>query len=272
MKAFFALALVGALAACGGNVFVDQSGSGAAGQGGSGQGGLSSTASQTPATTTTNPTSGTTITVGTNTTSTTQPGQTSTSTTSPVTTVGTTSGTTGPCLTCLDALEGALGHGVVCGSDAQTFTDLRNCGCQSNACLVACGSNFCAASGASPECQSCLSASCSQPYTTCTHGGAVVATSTSTGSMVTAVSSTGSGTSCLRCGTVIQGNGDPSQLCPSSEMLYENVGICACDGNCAMECTQACQGSDADAMCQACLLAPDPGGCSDEVNACLNDL
>ena len=234
-------------------------------------------ASLTPTTTTTTNPSGTTITVGTNTTGTTLPGETSTSTTLPgLTSTSTTNpagtGTGSPCLSCQAAVIGGVGNEAVCNGDAQSFSDLRNCGCQSNACLVACGSNFCAGSAVSFQCQGCLAGTCAQAYDTCTHGGAIVATSTSTGSMVTtAVTSTGTGTPCLKCGTVIEGNGDPSQLCATSAMLFEAVGTCACTGNCTMECDQACQGGNTDAMCQMCLLAPDPGGCADEVNACFND-
>jgi len=74
------------------------------------------------------------------------------------------------------------------------------------------------------------------------------------------------GPACGTCGDALQG-ADSGELCPGSELLLEDLGICVCQTSCAMQCANTCQGGGVDQTCQDCITVD----CDAELSACLQD-
>jgi Stigma-specific protein, Stig1 len=72
------------------------------------------------------------------------------------------------------------------------------------------------------------------------------------------------------CGELISGGGTDIPVCADSLVLYKQLTDCVCLGACAAPCQSLCQGSDATAACQDCVLDAG-GGCGNEYNECTND-
>ena len=90
----------------------------------------------------------------------------------------------------------------------------------------------------------------------------------STGSDVT-TGDTGGGSACVHCAEAIASAGDPGQLCPDSQKLYDDLFGCACKTACAYLCADnVCQQSQASDACAQCI----PMYCGAEFMACADDV
>jgi hypothetical protein len=93
-----------------------------------------------------------------------------------------------------------------------------------------------------------------------------------------AVDPTGSGPvdpSCTTCVTAL-GSNDPAGLCSSSQLRYDAILACACDGACAAACSTGAAGDclaawegNAPLQCKVCLVSST--GCGASWSACLSD-
>ncbi len=81
----------------------------------------------------------------------------------------------------------------------------------------------------------------------------------------------GGNVSCTRCAEAISG-GDTSNLCPSSQELFDLLSQCMCQGACAGSCAPECSGGGPASMgCQQCLTDL-VMGCGTPFDACANDV
>jgi hypothetical protein len=82
--------------------------------------------------------------------------------------------------------------------------------------------------------------------------------------------STGSSGSCGRCAAFQAGQA--SELCESSDEIFNNLVTCLCSGACAEACDDgSCSTTTDSSTCQACATDTG-GGCGPEMAACENDI
>lgn len=77
--------------------------------------------------------------------------------------------------------------------------------------------------------------------------------------------------SCVGCGEFIT-TGEPVELCPGSDKLYDVLVNCLCVDKCVFQCSDnACAGMEVTQACQDCVLDAE-NGCGNEFNECANDI
>lgn len=96
-------------------------------------------------------------------------------------------------------------------------------------------------------------------------GMTVTATSTGSSSVVTVGGSTGSGGFCKSCSDALFG--DLAPFCAGSELLFDDLVVCACDQGCPMACQEACAGGPMPPACETCIQQT----CGAPLDACLDD-
>ena len=94
-----------------------------------------------------------------------------------------------------------------------------------------------------------------------------VASSVAATAVGVGVTGAGGASSCVSCSDVLQGNGDPQDLCPRSAPLFDAFVSCVCDFGCPMECQAACMNGQPGPECNDCLQTK----CSQELQACFQD-
>jgi hypothetical protein len=175
---------------------------------------------------------------------------------------GTTTGGAGDCASCADVYSGAMPPNELCTDDgapssADRFDDFMQCACVST-CPSEC-QDACAGTAAPDQtCQGCVDSGCGAQIQACVGS---TASGGSTGS--------GMGPGCTTCAAAYEGTGDPANLCPGSEPLFNDFMQCACGSGCPAQCGTPCAGQGPpDAACQGCIDTT----CATEVQACVADM
>jgi hypothetical protein len=77
---------------------------------------------------------------------------------------------------------------------------------------------------------------------------------------------------CVGCSEFLT-DSSGAELCPQSKPIYDDYTICVCT-ECAVECSQTCNGGELTSDCQACAIASGQAGeaCNGEFLACANDV
>lgn len=163
---------------------------------------------------------------------------------------GTGQGGSAACIGCSDILQGGDPNDACTmngpPSSSDIWSDFNQCVCVAN-CPTECAT-ACQGQGADQACQQCVGMSCQAEAQACIGDGG--------------------STMCSTCSQVLQGSGDPANLCTQSQQILADLFQCVCQVSCTAECgDNVCMGGQPSQACQTCI----GGSCGNEIQACLAD-
>lgn len=151
--------------------------------------------------------------------------------------------------------DGTTGAGGTTGSTGSQTTTTTATGTTTTGATT--GSTTGATTGTGSTSATSTSATTSTTSTTSTAATTTVASSSST-----------SGGNCFTCAQVINGQGDPQNLCQNSQDAFSQFFDCVCNGACQDDCgDNICQGGQLTGKCQQCIGNFNQG-CGQEFQNC----